>query len=319
MLDAFGGTGAVSYALKKSGKGVTYNDILRFNHQVGLALIENDRVMLTDADVERLIEQAVPNVRESQPTECTFVERTFGGIYFTTEENRWLDGVVHAIRKIRCRYRRALSWYVVFQAALAKRPYNLFHRANLYMREADVSRSFGNKSSWDRPFDEHVRKFAKEANAAVVPGNVPCHAICSDAMKLEPTFDLVYIDPPYISGRKSAVDYHGYYHFLEGLVRYGKWSDLIDWDTKNLRMKRSRQPWTDPARSRSAFQRFFRHYADANIAVSYRSDGIPGIEELAADLRQVKTKVVVHSLAPRQYALSNNKANKEMLLVGTNH
>ena len=46
-LDAFGGTGAVSYRLKQAGKHVTYNDLLRFNYYFGLALIENKQVQLT--------------------------------------------------------------------------------------------------------------------------------------------------------------------------------------------------------------------------------------------------------------------------------
>ncbi len=40
-LDAFGGTGVVSYWLKHQGKQITYNDTLAFNYQIGLALIEN--------------------------------------------------------------------------------------------------------------------------------------------------------------------------------------------------------------------------------------------------------------------------------------
>ena len=39
-LDAFGGTGAVSYRLKQAGKKVTYNDLLHFNYYFGLSLIE---------------------------------------------------------------------------------------------------------------------------------------------------------------------------------------------------------------------------------------------------------------------------------------
>ena len=39
VLDAFGGTGAVAHAFKRAGKVVTYNDLLAFNHQIGLALI----------------------------------------------------------------------------------------------------------------------------------------------------------------------------------------------------------------------------------------------------------------------------------------
>ena len=39
-LDAFGGTGSVSFRLKEEGKQVTYNDILPFNYIIGKALTE---------------------------------------------------------------------------------------------------------------------------------------------------------------------------------------------------------------------------------------------------------------------------------------
>ena len=51
-LDAFGGTGSVAYRLKEAGKCVTYNDILAFNHQIGLALVENDSIRLSDEEIE---------------------------------------------------------------------------------------------------------------------------------------------------------------------------------------------------------------------------------------------------------------------------
>ena len=55
VLDAFGGTGSVSYMLKSKGKSVTYNDILKFNHIIGKALIENNNIKLTDTDVEYIL------------------------------------------------------------------------------------------------------------------------------------------------------------------------------------------------------------------------------------------------------------------------
>src|SRR5262245_27517053 len=56
-LDAFGGTGAVAYRLKQAGKRVTYNDLLRFNHQFGRALIENKDVRLEAGEVEALLQR----------------------------------------------------------------------------------------------------------------------------------------------------------------------------------------------------------------------------------------------------------------------
>ena len=43
VLDAFGGTGCVGYMFKKNGKQVFYNDSLKFNYYIGLAIIENSK------------------------------------------------------------------------------------------------------------------------------------------------------------------------------------------------------------------------------------------------------------------------------------
>ncbi len=310
VLDAFGGTGAVAYALKQLGKHVTYNDILAFNHQIGLALIENDSVQLSDEEIESV------GVRRGGVSYGDFIERTFAGIYFTDEENRWLDIAVGNIRRVENRYQRALAWFALFQSAMAKRPYNLFHRSNLYMRTADVTRSFGNKATWDRSFQDHFRRFAYEANAAVIDGGGDCRAICRDALDVEPAFDLVYIDTPYISRAGIGVDYQQFYHFLEGLVRYEEWPALIDDRFKHRPLARVDQPWSDPQRCEEMFRKLFARYQDSILAVSYRSDGIPSIDELAIMLRNVKERVRIIDGPLYQYALSTNSRSREVLLIG---
>jgi len=310
-LDAFGGSGAVAHYLKGRGKQVVYNDLLSFNYQVGLALIENDTVTLGEEDIARII---TPDPSWAYDD---FIQRTFGGIYYTDAENGWLDVVAQNIRRLSCRCARALAYYALFQSALAKRPYNLFHRKNLYLRQADVRRGFGNKASWDRAFAEHFRTHARRGSAAVFGNGLPCRAVQSDAANIEGRFDLVYIDTPYLNARGVGVDYPAFYHFLEGLVRYDEWPELVDWDSKHLRMRRVRSPWTSPAEVHDAFRGLFRRFADGILVVSYRSDGIPSPEELTALLRAVKPRVSVHFCDRYRYALSTNKHAKEMLLVGT--
>ena len=56
-LDAFGGTGAIGYRLKQEGKQVTYNDYLRFNYHIGLALIENSHTQLNPEEVEWILQR----------------------------------------------------------------------------------------------------------------------------------------------------------------------------------------------------------------------------------------------------------------------
>ena len=311
VLDAFGGTGAVAHAFKCLSKAVTYNDILRFNHQIGLALIENDLVRLDDDEI------ASVGHRRPDVTYDNLIERTFEGIYFTAEENRWLDVAVQNINQLACPYKQALAWFALFQAAMVKRPYNLFHRSNLYMRTADVRRSFGNKASWDRSFAEHFAAFAAEANRAVVDSQGRCRAICRDVLDVEPGYDLVYIDTPYINHRGVGVDYREFYHFLEGMVRYDEWSTMIDHNSKHRRLIPREDPWSNLKTCHKLFRRLFERFADSILVVSYRSDGIPSTEELSDMLRKVKPRVHLITGDRYQYALSTRRHSREVLLIGT--
>lgn len=311
VLDAFGGTGSVAYAFKCAGKQVTYNDILTGNHQIGIALIENDGAQLGEDEIEA-IGAAQPGAVYGD-----FIERTFDGIYYTREENRWLDAAVHKIRAIPCRFKRAIAWFALFQAAMVKRPYNLFHRSNLYMRMADVPRSFGNKATWDRSFADHFRVFAEEANAAVIDGCGTCSALCRDALQVEPGYDLVYIDTPYINHHGVGVDYRSFYHFLEGMLRYDDWPELVDLKSKHRRLLPRHDPWSDGRTNREMFQRLFERFADSLLVVSYRNDGIPSIKELETLLSGVKRNVRTITGDRYQYALSTRRSTREVLLIGT--
>lgn len=311
VLDAFGGTGAVSYAFKCAGKQVTYNDILAFNHQIGLALIENNTVRFDDDRI------SATGIRQAGVEYGNLIERTFEGIYFADEENRWLDIAVGNIRRLTRRYERAIAWFALFQSALVKRPYNLFHRCNLYMRTADVRRSFGNKASWDRSFAEHFGVFAAEANTAVIDSGGKCRAICRDALEVEPDYDLVYVDTPYINRSGVGVDYREFYHFLEGMVRYGEWAGMIDLDSKHRRLIRRRDPWSDADCCHEMFRRLFDRFRDSILVVSYRSDGVPTVDQLVGMLRDVKRHVRVIDGPSYQYALSTNRRTREVLLIGT--
>jgi len=311
-LDVFGGSACVAHMLKRRGKQVTCNDLLRSSYLSALALVENNDRRLNPATVDRLLR------RHPRRRYGDFIQRTFRDIYFLDTENRWLDVVCQNIAAMRNRFAAALAYHALFQSAIAKRPYNLFHRRNLYMRTADVKRSFGNKTTWDRPFAEHFRAFAAEANAAVFDSGIPCRAINCDALEIDGAYDLVYIDPPYISSRRVGVDYLGYYHFLEGLSDYAHWPERVDYASKHRRLRRVRSPWTAPDQVHAALDRLLERFADSTLVMSYRSDGIPTPDELVSAMKRIKPRVRLHELDRRyQYVLSTNTRSTEMLLIGT--
>lgn len=300
----------MAYRLKQEDKEVTYNDLLRFNYYFGLALIENDDLILGKDDLLWIMQ------RHDDLDYPTFVQDTFKEIYFTDEENVWIDQTITNIQRIENPFCYALAFFALAQACIVKRPYNLFHRKNLYMRFAPVKRGFGNKASWDKPFPDWFNTFINEANRSVFPGAYPCKALNLDAVHVPGEFDLVYIDPPYISERGAVVDYADFYHFLQGLCFYDKWPELIDWKSKHRRMVKKPNAWTDKKRIYQAFSELFDRFSRSILVVSYRSDGIPSIEELHAILKRHKTEVRIDTYGQYKYVLSQNSRSREVLLIG---
>ncbi len=307
-LDAFGGTGCVAYMLKTKNKEVTYNDILRFNHYIGLALIENDKETLSSDDLRLLL------TKHKGVKYPTFIYDAFHDIYFTDEENSWLDMVVRNIQFLKNRYKQALAYYALFQACIIKRPYNLFHRKNLYIRTAEVKRSFGNKITWDTPFAVHFVRFVEESNESVFSNGRKARALNLDVFDMDGQYDLVYIDTPYISSKGVGVDYLEFYHFLEGIVNYDKWSTLINHKVKHKSLEHEKSLWTDKNRIHDAFDRLFHKFRDSILVVSYRSDGVPTDSELMRLLRKYKRDVVELNRKDYKYVLSNN-GSEELLFV----
>lgn len=309
VLDLFGGTGSVSYLIKTKGKQVTFNDNLRSNYLIGKALIENSAVMLSEKDMSYVLS------RHTELKYRDFIERTFKGIFFLDDENRWLDVVAQNILRLRDPYKQAMAYFALFQACIAKRPYNLFHRANLYMRTARVARSFGNKTTWDTPFDEHFDRAVREGNEAVFDNGRQNRALCKDALEVEGDFDLVYIDPPYMNRRGVGVDYLEFYHFLEGLTEYNRWPERITMRYKHRPYAHSRSPWCDPSRIHKVFDEVVDRFSKSILVVSYRDNGIPTPNEIVALLKRHRRLVREANNIAYKYVLST-AGSQELLFIG---
>lgn len=323
VLDGFGGSGIVSYMFKRMGKEVTFNDKLRFNYLSAKAIVENDDVIFTNEDVETLL------AHDISPAQG-IIERNFKDVYFLESENKWLDKVVLGIQNMNhyaggiLEYKKAIAYYGLFQSSLIKRPFNLFHRKNLSIRIADVNRTFGNKATWDKPFTDHFKKFVLEVNQAVFNSGKQCKAINASIFDLPGCqYDLVYLDPPYLSkkGKNETADYLSCYHFLEGICNYETWESIIDYQTKNLRLK-------DTVKSNDfkinnvtkTYDQLFETFHKSIIVLSYKKGGVPSIDTLVRLLKRHKRKVVTKSV-PYNYALNkqsqNSIINREVLIIGT--
>lgn len=308
VLDAFGGTGSVGYMFKKQGKQVFYNDYLSFNTFIGQALIENSNTFLEDEDIHFLL------TKHQNVAYPTFIFDNFRDIYFTDEENSWLDMIITNIHLLEDKYKKVLAFFALFQACIIKRPYNLFHRKNLYVRTAEVERSFGNKKTWDTSFEDHFLKFVEEVNNAVFDNGKQNLAFNGDIFDWNfSTPDLVYIDTPYISAKGVGVDYFDFYHFLEGLTKYEKWGSMIDENSKHKKIKNGKNEWCKKGEIHEAFEKLFEKFKDSKMVISYRDDGIPTTEELVKMLERLGKKVEVKKM-DYKYALSS-ATSKEVLII----
>lgn len=313
VLDLFGGTGSVSYMLKARGKSIIYNDVLKFNSIIGKAIIENSDVILTDDEVEEIL--SYNNKYEYK----TIIQDNFKDIFYLDEENKWLDMVVTNILNIKNEIKQSIAWFALFQSCISKRPYNLFHRANLYIRTQDVERSFGNKATWDKPFETHFRAFVKEANESIFCNgmrNLSMNYDCFQFPNEEYKCDLVYIDTPYISKSGKGTDYLDFYHFLEGMVNYNEWEEMILDKYKHKTLKgRGENVFIKKKEILNAFDKLFSKFKDSIIVVSYRVDGIPSEYEIETLLKKYKSNVKEVCAKEYKYALAKS-ATYELLFIG---
>jgi len=313
VLDVFGGTGSVSLMFKRYGKKVYFNDLMMFNQIIGKAIIENRNIIVNENDIERVLN----NNRKDYPN---FISSTFRGVFFLDRENEWLDKTVANISSIKNNYKRAILLSALFQACLAKRPFNLFHRANLYIRTANVQRTFGNKTTWETPFQELLRRFVYEFNKAVFDNGKQNKVIGGyDALSAPNGVDLVYLDPPYFSSNSSnGTNYMAFYHFLEGLADYDNWEKKLNGARSKIKRIGDTpeiQNWTHKTKIVNSFNKLIERYQDNIIVLSYQSDGIPSKEEILALLRKYKKRIKLVS-KKHQYALSR-KTSEELLFIAT--
>ncbi len=310
-IDVMGGTGTISYKLKQHGKNVCYNDRLRFNFHIGRAVVENNNVKLTTSDV-RFLTQKHRGVEYDD-----FVERTFRGVFYTDKENNWIDTFIGNLKTFTSKYKTSLALASLFQSCIIKRPYNLFHRKNLYIRLADVRRSFGNKTTWDKSFEHWFDYFVREYNGCVFDSGNKTKAMNRDILDVpDDGYDVVYLDPPYTS-QKNTVDYVEYYHFLEGLCMYlergcESWKKAIDWNRKPLPINHPKSKWNDRSELHGAFEEVFKKFTPSMMAVSWNDIGYPHHDDLITLLKKYYGTVTMKSINYK-YVLSP-KQSRELLL-----
>ena len=130
-----------------------------------------------------------------------------------------------------------------------------------------------------------------------------------------------YLDPPYFFENQKDFDYRDVYHFLEGLVDYRNWRELIDWNTVNLRLNGAGMRW--PTKSRFALKELYENlineFSESIIVVSHKSGSVVSVGQIEKMLLD-RGKKVKKKRKRYKYALSKHngkpRKNIEWLIIG---
>ena len=285
-LDAFSGSGCVSYLLKTMGKRVVANDFLRFPAAIARATVENDEVVLDDAAVTRLV--------RAGPGQERFIERTFAGIFFTRTDLRFLDRVWQNLRHERDPHTRSLALAALLRSCAKRQPRGVFTVAG------DPGRYKDGRRDLRLSIEEHFLEQVAVYNACVFD-NGRRHAVLNgDVFAVDPKgLDLVYLDPPYVP-RADDNCYVKRYHFLEGLACY--WHGLpVLGHTKVRKIAKPFTPFSYRRTAVAAFDGLFERFRQSVLVLSYSSNGFPDLDVLAGLMRRHKRRVEVHEREHRYH------------------
>lgn len=313
-LDLFSGSGSVSYLLRTLRKKVIANDYLLFNANTAKVFLS----LITPSELEKCktILGALLNQRPTR--ELSLVRDNYSNIFFTDEENKQIDWFCANLEEVALELRAALV-YCVGQALLKKRPYNLFHRANLSMRLASVSRSFGNKKTWETSIEAHGLLALNELthmHLHELPKGKSTHENTADLRKFSKAIDLIYLDPPYIPIKGSTIDYCDFYCFLDGLLDYSLFGGCDKQLTHRPLLKKE-SAWASPQRALDELSMICKNWPEAHLVFSYRGDSALPIESLVEVIGSQNRKVLVETLTPYKYALAHSRTSAEILLTST--
>lgn len=306
VIDAFAGSGCVSYMFKTLGKEVYSNDILRFSYTNMKSMVENNNVKLSDRQVKSLLK---PNKTSN------FIQNTFKDLYFSDEDTELIESIYLNIQEIEDEFVKNLAMSALIRACTKKRPRGIFtyigHRYDDGRRDLRLS------------IKEHFISAVNDINNAVFDNYKTNKAFNENIFDLDITADLVYMDPPYLTS-KSDNDYTRRYHFIEGLAR--GWKDVeIQEHTKTKKFKKLSNSFSNKSTVENEFNNLFRKFQKSIIILSYSSNSIPSKEKLVEMMKEYWRKVDLievkhtYSFGNQGHKIGNDSNHvQEYLFIGKN-
>lgn len=305
-VDAFSGSGVVSYLLKAQGYRVTANDFLNFPTVIARATVQNSTVRLEPELVDLICDAPAADDRD-------FIQSRFDGLNFDAADRKFLDSAWSHIDTLRG-YRRDLALSALILSAARKQPRGVF-------TFTDSSRYADGRRDLKLSLREHFRERIAEYNATVFGNSQRSQVVCGEVFDIPfTTPDVVYLDPPYAPPSDDN-DYIKRYHFLEGLSLYWRGVTIME-DTKTKKLTKKFTPFAYKRTIEDALSRTFEHFSGAGaIVLSYSSNAIPAADRIVDLLGKVKpvveTIVIDHKYSFGTHSAATRRDVSEYLFVGT--
>lgn len=293
-IDAFSGSGVVSYLLKCQGFSVTSNDFLNFPTVIAHATVVNS--------TERLTQEQVETICGPPADDRDFIRSTFDGLYFAPEDRRFLDSAWSHIDDMP-EPSRSIALSSLILSAARKQPRGVF-------TFTDSSRYADGRRDLKLTMEQHFREHVEDYNRIIFDNGKDSIARCGDALDLPTTTPgVVYLDPPYAPPSDDA-DYMKRYHFLEGLSRYWRGVTIME-ETRTKKIEKKYTPFAYKRTADAALRGAFQHFADAeNLVVSYSSNALPGPDRIVELLHEVKSEVEVIEVNHRYHFGTHSAARR---------
>lgn len=286
VLDAFAGSSAVGYMYKTKGMAVQANDSLRFAYHTARAIIENKDTRLTQDDLTKLL---------TGTTTKDFVQRTFGGMFFSKGVHKIIDTIRANIDGLPG-FKRDLALCALGKTCISCRDGFGHFTARTEPRHNDTPDQFR----------ERFAKTVARLNALVFDNGKDCRATNKDIADVLETAraDLAYFDPPYAT-QYSSVNYEKAYHFVEGLMTY--W-DGVDIDPKStVKAYAVKQATLTRQNAQEFFTGFLGKASHVpNWIISYRNNAFPTREQMRGIITDAGRNLSVKSQDHKYNLTSKN-------------
>jgi len=276
IFDAFSGGCSLSYEAKTRGLEVYSNDILEVNFHIANALIENNKTVLEDKDIDLIF--------SGKPLKG-FMYKNYSNVYFFPEECKELDLYRTNINKLESLEKKSLAFALIRRAMIRKMPYSRFNinwDKIVQLRDEEYSyKKYKRKRAYhNQSFKFHFLNNLDEYNNAVFNNNKNNKAYNDDIFNLleKVKADIVYLDPPYTG---TMNNYFGFYGLIDDFISSNK-------------TKPFENNFIDKKNAIELFDKLFSKLSNFKFwYLSYNNTSYPSKDELLSLLNKYSTNITV--------------------------